>query len=981
MKYPLRRFIGVLGCSLVCATGLVSQPAKAFKPNTHNQIGFDAYADAVDDGQVNINGRDYPIPARVRTALQQYPSYYNAGVIGPDGFPDLTMGQSVVHPKDTGRWFDHILKAAWDAQDPGAGPAGGVPYTEQEKLQSLAFAYGFLTHGAGDLWAHTMINELSGEIFPSVSEILTEKSKAEIAIRHILLEGYVGAATVGADKNPEESVLPNGDVADDASPGIPFDAPGRFIYDTLVRRGNAAAPSDERGPAIDFFIDLRADLAAFVSSTPQPVQAALDSYNATVEDIRGAFRAGGACTFGTDQGDPLSAAADFAVDLIACPIKLGATIAIGSFSAATAFLGESLKLAAKPLLDAYVNAWIADIDEGLTAWYELGLATTKALFDPQMHRDAQNEECRNRGADIVTPEPADSDPNVRRNCETGVGPVDTVLFASNDFINNHLLSMLGLPDFVGGLRAALQDVSGLIDGAIGPAFNPIRFLSNELKQYAKDLIIDFVSDRFGIDIELIEEQFNNPTTRVDVETLPLGPFGTLDVLGPPVRAKLDSYLGLSSHAPFTPLADNEVFSPARFNPYGNGVTLSKLLLLDGAGLDAVMTDLVGHPYSLYRGGNEAANRRSNVMTKTLPGIGDQTQWLTLIDGDHGWRADGAPVFGPTPHGGSGNLPLYESCILRERGFRTLFKDWENDDTPGIGNNNGVLDPAENFPDLADGVSTDPNDPLPPSSSVTVGSPKVIDAGVTWVTGATPFALNATDDFWSPAEIAVALTVAGAPKTVLPGQSFSLIGQPDGVIAVTHQPRDDCRTGSLITANFTVDNTPPVVTVSAPAADPPPYDTDDLVPVAATSTDGAGVGVDNSTFEVRLDGILVSDTFTIDTYLLNAGLHDLTVSVADRLGNAGKQSISFRVRATSQSLFNNVQRAYAEGKITNRGTFNGLSASLSQAVRSHALGRHSVEANQLGAARNILSQASGRSIDPTTAQRFIGYIDDLIASNG
>jgi hypothetical protein len=981
MKIPLRRLIGVFGCACVVATGLVSQPADAFKPNTHNQIGFDAYADAIDDGRVTINGRSYPIPERARLALQQYPSYYNAGVIGPDGFPDLTMGQSVVHPKDTGRWFDHLLRAAWDAQGPGAGPAGGAPYTEQEKLQSLAFAYGFLTHGAGDLWAHTMINELSGDIFPGVSEILTEKSKAEIAIRHILLEGYVGAATVGADKNPEESVLPNGDVADDASPRIPFDAPGRFIYDTLVRRGNAAAPSDERGPAINFFIDLRAELAAFVTASPQPVQAALDSFNATVDGIKGAFRAGGVCTFGTDQGNAADAVLDAIADTIACPLKLGAAIAIGTFSAATAFLGESLKLAAKPLLNAYVNAWIKDIDEGLVAWHELGLATTKALFDPQTQRDAENLICRNDGPDIVTAAPAGSDPNVRRNCETGVGPVETVLFASNDFINNHLLAMLGLPDFVGGLREALQDVSGLIDDAIGPAFNPIKFVSNELEQYAKDLIIDFVSDRFGIDIELIEEQFTNPTTRIDVQTLPLGPFGTLNLLGPSVRAKLDRYLGLASHAPFTPLADNEVFSAARFNPYGNGVTLSKLLLLDGAGLDAVMTDLVGHPYSLYNAGSIEANRRVNVMTKTFPGIGDQTQWLTLIDGDHGWRSDGAPKFGPTPHGGSGNLPLYESCILRNRGFRSLFRDWENDDTPGIGNSNGVLDPAENFPDLGDATSTDPNDPLPPSSAIAVGTPTIIDAGVTWVTGATPLTLNASDDFWSPAEISVALTVAGATVTRATGQAFNLAGQPDGPVAVTHQPSDDCRTGNLIIASFTVDNTPPTVTVTAPVADPPPYSTDALVPVTATSNDATGVGVDNATFEVRLDSALVSDTFTIDTYLLNAGLHDLTVSVADRLGNIGKKSVTFRVRATSQSLYNNVQRAFAEGKITNRGTLNGLSATISAAIRSHSVGKHPVETNQLGAARNILSQASGRSVDPAVAQRLVGYIDDLIASQG
>ena len=119
-----------------------------------------------------------------------------------------------------------------------------------------------------------------------------------------------------------------------------------------------------------------------------------------------------------------------------------------------------LLAALKPVLDAYVYAWIQDIDDGLAAWSELGLATTKGLFDPQTRRDAQNDICDSFGADIVTPEDADDEtepaPHV---CEAGVGVVDTVLWASDDFINDHLLSMLGAPDAIGDLRAAARPTS------------------------------------------------------------------------------------------------------------------------------------------------------------------------------------------------------------------------------------------------------------------------------------------------------------------------------------------------------------------------------------------------------------------------------------------------------------------------------------------------------------------------------------------
>src|SRR5206468_2796969 len=44
--------------------------------------------------------------------------------------------------------------------------------------------------------------------------------------------------------------------------------------------------------------------------------------------------------------------------------------------------------------------------------------------------------------------------------------------------------------------------------------------------------------------------------------------------------------------------------------------------------------------------------------------------------------------------GRGNFPLWESGLLRATAFRTLFKDWQ--------------DGSENFPDLGDPTSPDPN---------------------------------------------------------------------------------------------------------------------------------------------------------------------------------------------------------------------------------------------------------------------------------
>jgi len=78
------------------ATLTFASSAFAWKPYTHVQSGLTARADAVDDGKVAVAGKSYPVDSRVVDALRDWPSYYNAGVVGPDEFPDLTMGKSII---------------------------------------------------------------------------------------------------------------------------------------------------------------------------------------------------------------------------------------------------------------------------------------------------------------------------------------------------------------------------------------------------------------------------------------------------------------------------------------------------------------------------------------------------------------------------------------------------------------------------------------------------------------------------------------------------------------------------------------------------------------------------------------------------------------------------------------------------------------------------------------------------------------------
>ena len=177
----------------------------------------------------------------VLEAVLRYPDQYYAGAVGPDGFPDLTYGQRIIHPSDTGTWATRILDMAWAAQSSDA-------FTADEKLQILAFAYGYATHMAGDVFSHTLTNEFAEGVFPAIFDIVlgeTSDRDAANAIRHILAETYIADATPGLDGTGDRGLLPDGDLATDLSFGLTYDAPMRYIYETFT----APFPGDPTSPA------------------------------------------------------------------------------------------------------------------------------------------------------------------------------------------------------------------------------------------------------------------------------------------------------------------------------------------------------------------------------------------------------------------------------------------------------------------------------------------------------------------------------------------------------------------------------------------------------------------------------------------------------------------------------------------------------------------------------------------------------------
>ncbi|HET6626732.1 MAG TPA: PKD domain-containing protein [Nocardioidaceae bacterium] len=991
-------------------TLLAAAPAEAFKPYTHNATAQPALADVVDDGNVTIDGREYPVRPEVRDALRAWPSYYQAGVIGPDGFPDLTFGQSTIHPEQTGKWLEYLLTEAWAAQsDPAYGTA--------QRGQILAFAYGFLTHAAGDMWAHTFVNDFAQGIFPAVSDVVTDVDAAEVALRHVIVEGYIGDATPGYDGNPNRTTLPNGDVSNDSTPAIDFDAPTEWIYDMLVdpyatlpvgRCGDGldddqdgvaddgcagnhpyikdGAAEPVRGPLIDYFLDLQSDLQieqAVTWADQNYDDCALvdpDCYEKTATVRVNTVRGHRTTTYQRNE----------------C---IGATIGC---LPDPGDLADDLSL--KLIVGNYLDAWIDDIEDGLQEWGRLGLATTRGLFDPQALRDTQNDSCRHLGSETSP---------IRISCEDGVGAKDVVFHELDPFINNHLISMLGAPDVVGDAREVLQAFSGFLDDVMGPALNPLRLVTAEIKEVAMDLVLEQVNAALGVDVEVLSSFLKHPTYWLDVEevSLDLGPLGTVAVqlFEEGEHARLDELLNLpadhhtdteiklpdGSTQTSSALADNAVFEDLAI--FDNAVTTAKLLMLDADGLNQVAGDLLAdagvvNAATAVATYTDHGNRPANIMVDGLGGV----NWLTTIDGDHVWRENGLPRFGPEedpedPHGGAGTFPLWESCVLRPA-FRTLYDDWETDpawwpkleDYPSTGTN---------FPDLGDGTSADPSDTAAPDASTTVAGGPVYVApdGTRYVGQGSSLTVTATDDVFTPdhLDVQARLYPTGDPATAwgdVPNGEPVALGDAgatgDGPYTAQTRTGDPCHAveaATPVTTEFVLDTTAPAITVTSPAPEGVEFDTDDLSAITWTADDGAdgsGVASTSATF----DGAPATQGQQIDTFLLGPGVHTVTVTATDNLGNTDTVTRTFRVRATSASLLSNVDRAWAEGLITNRGAYNGMRATLEAAVRSHEAGRHRPELHQLGAVQNQAEAKLDKGIDPVFGARFIAYLEDLIANH-
>lgn len=139
-------------------------------------------------GFLKLNGVKYALPTQVKAALCECPSYFRAGAIGPDFFPDLLIGQSDIHPVESGAFLNHMYDSLCK-----------INPNSVEYLRSFAFYLGFTMHYSCDMFSHCYINKHAGGFFPDFAEMLTDSKKMGVALRHIILEAYLDSKVLAQD--------------------------------------------------------------------------------------------------------------------------------------------------------------------------------------------------------------------------------------------------------------------------------------------------------------------------------------------------------------------------------------------------------------------------------------------------------------------------------------------------------------------------------------------------------------------------------------------------------------------------------------------------------------------------------------------------------------------------------------------------------------------------------------------------------------
>lgn len=220
----------------------VANSTYAFDLKTHAVIGNEVLADA-QDGSVSIAPfGEFAVAPWVLESLNRYPDMYLLGTLGPDVLPDFVAGQVTAHAAPEGGWnSDDWIKYVIGYESSSASIS----------VASNALSYGYLSHAAADVFAHTYVNTYAGDAFE-----FGDEDKGVVELRHFLLERYIAnylPYEVDVDSIFGGGVTYESFEKTGPSPHEHELAQGRYMIDFfLLQVGHGTLPSDISDPSSDY---------------------------------------------------------------------------------------------------------------------------------------------------------------------------------------------------------------------------------------------------------------------------------------------------------------------------------------------------------------------------------------------------------------------------------------------------------------------------------------------------------------------------------------------------------------------------------------------------------------------------------------------------------------------------------------------------------------------------------------------------------
>lgn len=751
------------------------------------------------DGTTRIVPHEFFVEQGICASLRLHQSEYRTGAVGPDGFPDLATGQVTVHPGNaapsdagawsTDRWLRHLLDF--------------FPTNQGYR----AFVYGFLSHAAADVFAHSYINTYTGDIFNLQGE-------TEAELRHVTLEDYIKSKMPPIRNNAPAILQPYDIVADPAGELVSSLLPHVLFYQPDAIEQYRQNPATRHLAAM---YDFRRGLYTArqkLADLQTAANAKISSFEDQIDDLT--------CSDWMWFVDPLTCTTLKGT-------RLGVETSLGAARGVNTVLVESV---AKPL-----DAWIVNVDSAIRDYFRMSQRVSIEIMRGGNPRgEVEHWLCHSAPAFIGIPGLA-----------TGPG------CAANSAVDK-------FESGISSVRAKMSENLGLLDWLVDPQQKVNEIVSAAIEPTFKDLGVQLVTSLLGDD-SVTASLLTYRTTSADASGLKRifeadeSDTGLLAIGDIAQRVDADMHVS-DGH-----------FDPMQFNAIYNAVVLSKLALLSGAELNR-LASLAGVTTTIY--GSTLYPANAQPLLGVFRSIDGNHQWQEYgipsprvsAQPDSKTAAErqyGMPAVSIIGGHTSGGFRFWQDCTAREAVFKKMFR---GPLTPGI---EDLLAPAD--PNRSSDENPFPF--APESRTECTGRGVTLETLPTRGFGAVHTEVTSPPTLRLPPDVVVEATGAAgaavnygsATATDSAGISVGVTCSPaSGAVFPLGITTVSCTatgtSGSTATGTFkvsVVDTTPPVVTVQqTPPRNANGWNNTDVV-LTFTATDAVSQPVTCAMTTLQLEG--------------------------------------------------------------------------------------------------------------------------------